>query len=198
MKLSFPKQQLASAMLGALLLSAGLAQAATVTSPAGMTFTVTGGCSITGHSPNIGAFTTGQTYNDYGVNQGFQRSNGGQQGSNFITMATVNCPVGTAWTVNWADTSEQSHYLPVKDPSNNTAFTVVPFVIYSDNAAGTVANQYARATDPGVTGTGTGAAQDLVGTYRLGTFFATNEAAFLATPFVAGTYTLASTVVLTF
>lgn len=198
MKLSFRRKQITTAIFGAIILAAGLAQAATVSSPAGLTFTVTGGCSITGYSPNIGSFTTGQTYNDYGLNQGFQRPSGGQQGSNFIKMATVNCPVGTAWTVNWADTTEPSHYLPVKDPSNNTAFTVVPFVIYSDDAAGTVANQYARATDAGVTGTGTGAAQDLVGTYRIGTFFASNEAAFLATPFVAGTYTMTSSVILTF
>lgn len=150
--------------------AAGFAHAATVTSPGGVSFNVTGGCTVLGNVLNVGNYTAGQTVETYAARQGRVNGDAGYAYTAGTDapgkLATVNCGVGTAWTLRLDGAGFQGN-TNVTDPGGAFAFQTNPRSAFLDG----VARQDGLRTDSaGLGSTGTGVDQIVTGHYNVFTY----------------------------
>ncbi len=182
--------------ISALALSLGTAQAATVSAPAGATFTVTAPCTVSGNIANLGNFFTNNTVATIAARWGkVDQSTGvtpGTSNGSPLLLASVNCPTGIAWNLH-LDGAGFGGNTQFKTPGGVVAFeadATATLLGAATVSAGltTMAN--------GLSGVGTSAAQQVFGLYQV--YVGMGDTTTLPKALVAGTYTATNTARLDF
>lgn len=182
--------------VSALALSMGAAQATVISAPAGATFTVTAPCTVTGNIANLGNYFTSNTVSTVADRWGKAVGGTITAGTNAaspLLLATVNCPTGVAWNLRLEGSGPMVGNTEFKTPGGVTAFEAAPIA----TLLGAVPVDAGLATMAlGLNGTGTGSAQQVLGTYRV--TVAAGDTTTLPRALVAGTYTATNTARLDF
>ena len=181
---------------GAVLAAAAGAQAATVTSPAGVGFSVTAVCTVLGNVLNVGSYTASQTLAAVAARQGRFNGDTGAiiAGTDAAgTLATVNCGNGVPWVLH-LDGAGASTMTLVKTPSGATFYNAMPFATAVNATA--IGGTQIHGVGPGLSFTGTGVDQVISGHYLVYTL--AGGSAILNTPLTQGTNTGTNTARLDF
>lgn len=196
------KQVKLAAIAAALMGLVGAASAAQVTSPAGLTFTVGAACTVQGAVADLGNYSTGQNATAFYTRNGYQDGDAGwtvTAGSVQNTMATVNCPNGTPWTLH----INGDGWLGLQYMNAAVGGADFPLFAYATAVGGAAlpAPLDIKANTAGLAGTGTGSNQIVTGSYGVvswagGPDTPMQEAA--AKIMAAGTWSAATTAVLDF
>ena len=170
---------------GAVLAAAAGAQAATVTSPAGVGFSVTAVCNVQGNVLNVGSYTASQTLAAVAARQGRLDGDSGAitAGTDAAgTLATVNCGNGVPWVLH-LDGAGPSGTTLVKNPSGATFYNAMPYATAVNATA--IGGTQLHAIGPGLSFTATGVDQVVLGHYLV--YTVPGGSAVLNTPLTQGT-----------
>lgn len=162
----------------ALIALPGAAQAGSATASGTATLTVINQCTVTGATVNLGTYTSNQTWANVGAALGSHNGTtytAGSQGQEYLNFGSVTCDSGAPYTLTIKGTSTGVSGA-IKITQGGKVVNFLPAIkkvggttVADSNAsyAGTGAHVYTSA----VAGTGTGAAQTLLGnvTLALGT-----------------------------
>ena len=152
----------------------GMAQAGTATATGTATLTVISQCTVTGATVNLGSYTTSNTWANVGAALGSYNGTtytAGSLGQEYLNFGSVTCDTGTPYTLTIKGTATGVAGA-IKLTQGGKVATLLPAIkklggttVADSNAtyAGTGAQVYTSA----VAGTGTGAAQTLLGNATL-------------------------------
>lgn len=200
------KFSLLSTAAGGLAIAAmpSLAHAGTETASGTATFNVVNQCSVTGASVNLGTYTSSQLLIDIaeelGAIDNTDTYNVGSRGQSYVTWGSVTCDNGTPYTLNIQGTSGNPGMIKFDDPAGNFR---ADFDIFVKSIGGTtiadtdaaVSGAGAKASASPVAGTGTGAAQEILGSAVYNSGLSSGS---YTTPLTVGTMTDTLTYTLNF
>ena len=183
----------------------GAANAATLTTTSTATLTVTDKCSITGADVDFGTYSVNQKWSDVGAALGYFSGTAytaGSKGFEGLKWGTLTCAAGTAYTLQIQGTGTSG---TVKITINNKFGLFDPYVKKVGTTAIT-STEGLGASGMGapvngvrkLSGTGTGAAQDILGNVVLLSAAAGSTAVVTDALGTAGSYTDTLTYTLTF
>ena len=149
----------------------GAANAATLTTTSTASFTVTDKCSITGLDVDLGTFSINQKWSDvaaalggFGGGAGFVP---GSRGLEYLNFGSVTCANTVPYTLKISGSGATNERLRITIGGKVAAFSIyvkkLGGVTVADNNAAVAPGAGTLVNIGGVTGTGTGAKQDVLG-----------------------------------
>lgn len=181
----------------------GAANAATLTTTSTATLTVTDKCSITGADVDLGTYSVNQKWSDVAAALGSANTasvyTAGSKGAQYAKWGSITCATGTAYTLKIngkGDLGQLKLTIGGKTAQSSIWVKKVGVNTIADGSAA-VPGAGAQVSGTGsVAGTGTGAAQDVLGNVVLN--FANSTAVPADALTTAGTYTDTLSYTLTF
>ncbi|MFM2300698.1 MAG: hypothetical protein RLZZ84_434 [Pseudomonadota bacterium] len=188
----------------------GVAHAGTATATGSASFGVGSQCSVTGASVNLGSFLTTDTWGTVGAALGQFSSTftAGSRGTEYLNFGSVTCDTGVPYTLGISGTAASPTFPSGTGGINLTVNGKTMILVHSVKKLGANTIGDSNFALPGigrqlisgvtVSGTGTGAAQAVLGNAFLGASFSGTSALLTDALTITGAYTDTLTYTLTF
>lgn len=194
---AFIKNISAIALAAGIVALPGAANAATLTTTTIVTLNVTDQCSLTGADVNLGTYSVNQKWSDVAALLGsYSAASGfipGSLGFDYLNLGSVTCVNNVPYTLKISGSGATNERLQIVIGGKVAAFSIyvkkLGGVTVADNNAAVAPGAGTLVNIGGVTGTGTGVKQDVLGNVVQMVGSANTTAALTDVLGVAGTYT---------